>query len=486
MEKYTILKETIDLKGSDYSTTDIFDLCLPNNQRLQILQNMDQTNQYENLRRFMDIYRLSNARKIEKFFYLILTFNSTIDLYLKEQILSLVAENSKKKAATIKAFENTLYLMVKQAFQSHEKWLMFEDTLILYYNKYKVENIHLKLKNIIILGFIHLKCNEPFKKLFNLVLKFKNEHFFMDICSFIFDRYNKSLTVKNNLLLLQILFEEENKFMDYLFHILDSKDIEINYKLEACDILYLKGSENIKNRVQQNLQNILPDLAYTDNPENVHLSSVVASVDKTISQILNKNNGKQAPANLYDVLLKMFKNNDKIPSALHRIFNYTFLKFSKFNLTLKEIMENVYLFIVEQPEPIKTELFGRLEQELTDMVGTCSQGYITRLINVFSGFQIDETFNLGISLSYEDEIYGIFSGKINKLVSEAPDDTRDVLLEELMVPSNDYENRINLIRYLRPHLAKIWNEIFDIYKDELTTIDLDLYCRKVTMRYEGC
>jgi hypothetical protein len=94
--------------------------------------------------------------------------------------------------------------------------------------------------------------------------------------------------------------------------------------------------------------------------------------------------------------------------------------------------------------------------------------------------------DLGITISYEDEIFAIFSNKINTLVSQAPFEIKEQLLEELIIPSNDHENRLNLIRYLRPYLPQIWNEIFEIFKDELTITDLDLYCRKVTMKYEGC
>jgi uncharacterized protein YpbB len=153
-------------------------------------------------------------------------------------------------------------------------------------------------------------------------------------------------------------------------------------------------------------------------------------------------------------------------------------------LTLEDIVKNLWLVI--ENSRFKKELCKRLEQELIDMYDTCSQGYATRLINVFSGFPIEGSDNLGISISYEDEIYNIFSNKVNKIVSNAPESLKEKLLEELLVPSNHHEDRLNLIRYLRPFLPKIWNEIYEIFKEELTITDLDLYCRKVTMKYEGC
>jgi uncharacterized protein YpbB len=199
------------------------------------------------------------------------------------------------------------------------------------------------------------------------------------------------------------------------------------------------------------------------------------------------NKGRKPPSNLHSILKALYKGSreyDKILGSLNRIFNYNFLKFSKYKLTLEDIVKNLWLVI--ENSRFKKELCKRLEQELIDMYDTCSQGYATRLINVFSGFPIEGSDNLGISISYEDEIYNIFSNKVNKIVSNAPESLKEKLLEELLVPSNHHEDRLNLIRYLRPFLPKIWNEIYEIFKEELTITDLDLYCRKVTMKYEGC
>jgi hypothetical protein len=237
--------------------------------------------------------------------------------------------------------------------------------------------------------------------------------------------------------------------------------------------------------VQNIISNILPNLPYVNlvnNPENAHLSSMVQSLNRTLKSLLELNKGKELPSDLYTVLLSKFEGNKKIKGSLNRIFNYSFLKFSDYKLTLKEIIQNIWVFIDSCEEALKGQLFTRLEQELEDMYDTCSQGYASRLINTFSGFQITD---LGIAISYEDEIYTIFSNKVNRLIMNAPQPIQEKLLEELLVPTDDYENRLNLLSFLRPHLHKIWNEIFEIFKDELTVTDLDLYCRKVTMRYEG-
>lgn len=465
----------------------IFDLMITTKLRFQILKEMDQYTRFESLKRLMDIYRLSGLKKLEKFFIYICIFDGQIDLYLKQEILYLLSSKLtfKNEHSIFNAYTNTLFLMAQKAFLYDEYWMMFEDNLILYNNIFKNRLQQQWLKNIIILGFKKLKSKEPFKKIFRLILKFKEELYFEDLCIFIFTKYKSNLSIKNNLLLLQIIFKEENEFMVNLFNIINTNDLEINLKLEACDILYLKGSNKVKTKVQNILKDIIPSIAYTQNPENVHLSSIINSVDKTLSSIIQLNKGKLPPVNLIETLTSIYKPSiefEKIQTSLNRIFNYNFLKFSKYNLTLKEIIENIWLIMDECQPELKQQLIIRLEQELVDMYDTCSQGYISRLINIFSGFNMD----LGISISYEDEIFAIFSNKINTIVSNASLDIRELLFEELIIPSNDHENRLNLTRYLRPYLPQIWNEIFEIYKDELTITDLDLYCRKVTMKYEGC
>lgn len=460
----------------------IFDLTVSNDQRYIYLLRENETTQFEILKRFMDIYRISKIKKIEKFFIHICTFDNHINLYLKQELLQALTYKEVKNNIS-HCWNNVIFLVIKKALTNLEYWLMLESTIINYKKEFKDINIHNLLKNIIVIFFGGGKVS--FKQLFGLLLYFKNECYFTCLCTFTFEKYNKILTVKNNLLLLQIIFQDNNVFKENLFYIINN-NYDLNLKLEACDILLNNGDKNIKTKVQKIVQNILPTTAYTNNPENAHLSSLIYSVDKSIESILNLNKGKELPKNLQLILSQRYNSSNnfkEIKSALNRIFNYNFLTFTKYKLTLKEILENICL-VIDNSE-FKEELYLRLEQELIDMHNTCSQGYLTRLINIFSGFE-NGLNSIGITISYEDEIYALFSNQINKIVNGAPEIIRNQLLEELMVPTNDYQNRLNLIRYLRPYLPKIWNEIFEIYKDILTITDLDLYCRKVTMKYEGC
>jgi hypothetical protein len=60
------------------------------------------------------------------------------------------------------------------------------------------------------------------------------------------------------------------------------------------------------------------------------------------------------------------------------------------------LLEGLWALIDRQPSLVKNELINRLWQEMVESVGMCSEGHISRLINVMVGF--DENFKPPVSL----------------------------------------------------------------------------------------
>jgi len=480
--------------------SNIFDLTLLPSDQLTILKSMDKTTQFETIKRFLDIYRLSGAKKVEKFFFLLLLSDLETDFYLKFDIFCSLKDHLtiKNKLKVFRVFDTLVFLILQTMFIVEEHWLVFLQ-LVRHFDLCEFSDVETLLKNVIVLGFKKLK--DPFKKISTLINTLQSsypdswkksaldpERGITLLWLYFYNNYKNVLTVQNNLVILQIIFEGENEFLDDLLLIAKDKGAEPSVRLEACDILFLKGSSAIKAQAQHLIETLVPQDAYTTNKENAHLSSIAASVNRTLDLLLEKNRDKTPPQNLYNSLLQRFSHQKSLSSglnvkgSLYRIFNYNFLRFTSHHLTLKEVIEHVCLFIDSFPPETQQQLYTRLEQELDDMYNTCSQGYLTRLINVFSGFGVED---VGISIAFEDQIYAIFSLKVNERIAAAPEELKDTLLEELTVSTNEPERRMNLTRYLRPYLSKIWNEIFDEFSANLTTTDLDLYCRKVLLKYEG-
>jgi hypothetical protein len=450
----------------------------------------------------MSVYTINSLSKIERFFTTICTFDNKLNLYLKHELLSLlcfkVATQNKSSTRLRQAFLNLLFLSVAEAVDEPQTWIMVKENLKIYcqydYLSDMVTPGEMTLFLRSVSGVIFKILFNPFEKIYNIMesLRHHKSSIFMDVFSFVFEKYSNAMSVENNLLLTQITYDGHcsSVVVKYLFSLAKDDSEKTSHRLEALDILYLKGTEEVKREALLMLKIVVSEDPYMDNPENVHLSSVIESVERTLDFLLKQNGGTAADTgdSIRLALTRRFDSctdYDKVKASLNRIFDFNFLKFSKYKLTMFEILQQVCLFVDKLDHSIREELYERLRQELSDMHGTCSQGYVSRLINVLSGYSLDgDHKKIGIFLSYEDEIYCIFSSKVNSLIREAPEDLKNTLLEEMTAPTDDYLGRMNLTRYLRPFLPYIWNDIHDRFKDTLTTTDLDLYCRKVAARYD--
>jgi len=161
----------------------------------------------------------------------------------------------------------------------------------------------------------------------------------------------------------------------------------------------------------------------------------------------------------------------------------------------------------------KNEMQKRLLQELEDMAGTCSSGFISRLVNTISGFG-----DLSIKISFEDQIVSNFSARLNSYaqkicdddsifrntifedvkklyLKENPEKTVDVntvveefydsVLNEMMLSSSDYKNRPSFLLFFRTYMSKIREEMFTEFIDYVSESEFDLYFRKALSYYDG-
>ena len=60
------------------------------------------------------------------------------------------------------------------------------------------------------------------------------------------------------------------------------------------------------------------------------------------------------------------------------------------------LLEGLWALIDKQPPAVRSELITRLWEEMAESVGMCSEGHISRLINVMVGF--DDNFNPPVSM----------------------------------------------------------------------------------------
>jgi hypothetical protein len=175
----------------------------------------------------------------------------------------------------------------------------------------------------------------------------------------------------------------------------------------------------------------------------------------------------------------------------------------------------------------------RLLEELEDMSGTYSSGFLSRLINVLSGFG-----EFDIYISWDDQIISNFAGRLNSYARQITDsdspfytkqfdsvlelylnknklytdktfeDRKELffslsenkkedeisncvenfaedVLNEMMVKSSNFAKRQNFLLFFRTFMPSIYEEMFNEFKDIITPSEFELAFRKAISCYEG-
>ena len=222
---------------------------------------------------------------------------------------------------------------------------------------------------------------------------------------------------------------------------------------------------------------------------------------------------------------KQFNTYNKIYLSLNRIEidRSTYLGNS-----LSRILVKIWSYI--QINEFKEELIKRLLQELEEMSGTCSSGFVGRLINTLSGFS-----DLTINISFQDQIISNFIGRLNSYTRKITDisspfyndrlyDVLELMLRNMDIPknkpikliiddhlekkreekiefaieyfseqvinemtvnSNEYNDRRHFLLFFRTYLPFLREELYDEFKEYVNVFEFDLTIRKAISLYEG-
>ena len=468
----------------------------------------------------------------------------------------------------------------------------------------QIESIHLLMKvekykeqsNSYFINIINdekINCDYRYKTILSLEKKdiLDNKFFIKNACI-------EFLNNKNNMTMYRILSGQyllqncflDNELKDNIYNALLSftQDEELDYNLraDAADTLLTLGNDKMKTlardiiiclgRIGGNNRTIF------DNAQNVHTSHIeksviiildyiiiipilkineipidISYVEKTLLDILNKQNicnnvcknNFSLEENILENLLTKTKDEhfcsdnckknseikDRILLSINRIkLDRTIYRTS----TLSDITVKVLSYI--HYHEFKDTLEKRLLEELDDMSGTCSSGFLSRLMNVLSGF--DEKFSL--SISWEDQIIANFTGRLNymarkitekdspfykeklndviglfinsneevkkhfiKQITEIPSMNKIIaeflktdsetkihhcietfaenVLNEMMLDCHKFANRQNFLLFFRTHMSSIREELFKEFDKHITPTEFDLCMRKAISSYEG-
>lgn len=292
--------------------------------------------------------------------------------------------------------------------------------------------------------------------------------------------------------------EQKITFQKILLTFAQDEKVEYNLRADAADVLLMSTNPEILEAAQK----LIFDLGKTsnnvtntiyNNAQNVHIVKIEDNLNrileflcsfeiKKISDVSAENpNSELSFDNVCTNLInseKDEKKKEKINLALNRIHLDRAL-YGKFSCTLESVLIKIWSYI--QKHEHQEEMLKRLLEELYDMAGTCSTGFVSRLINTISGFG-----DFNISISWRDQIVANLSGRLNARIRDMDDlALQEKVLEQLTIPTHEFENRKHFLYFFRKNLILIREEMYDEFKQHISDTDFDLYFRSAVSAYEA-
>lgn len=380
---------------------------------------------------------------------------------------------------------------------------------------YKIEFVKMLMSNIEfrnqakkyfcdIINDISLNCDYRYKAILSIEYKPSEEETYdskkaENMLYFIKESQLEFIRNASNIILYRILagqyllqkceiLEEKKEVEDILLSFSRDKSEDYNIRADATDVLLQLGSEEVKKEAQHiilhlGIGNKNISTIY-DNAQNVHTKQVEESVLEALEflQTFNimKYRGKHITVeHVEKKILKIVKGKEeeKIKIAFNRIVMDRAL-YSKYNCSLSMILLKVWTYIHGHKN--ERDIKMRLIEELYEMAGTCSSGFASRLINTISGFG-----DFSMRISWENQIVANLTGRLNARIRDMDNLTlQEKVIEEMTIPSTNYELRKNFLKFFRKNMLSIREEMYQEFKDHMSDPEYDLYFRKAISIYE--
>jgi len=184
-------------------------------------------------------------------------------------------------------------------------------------------------------------------------------------------------------------------------------------------------SESVMNAIRYLLsEKKNKDKTLEEGKKNDEITHTFSSDSTGKAEIVNKTIG-----NLHERLIQLCltdERKDKIMTA----FNWMLVYPARYEgATLIDILTLIWNKILQQDPSTKSELEKRLIEELSEMEQTCGTGYVTRLVNILSGFIKDE--ELQIKINVKDQLRSNILGRLAANLKLLPTKMQDLILEEM-------------------------------------------------------
>lgn len=276
----------------------------------------------------------------------------------------------------------------------------------------------------------------------------------------------------------------DKRFTNILIEFMENKHEETNTRADACDILLNYGDAETRTRAVETLKELSADgkLVHTiyDDAQNVHTVSITKSVEKTLEYLYT--HVTKTPQTFEEILAEIRKlaqgsNDEKkanINLALERI-EIDRAVYGKFRCTLRAALVKVWHLIAGHEH--EDELHNRLLEELEEMAGVCSTGYIARLFNVLTVY-----FEVGINIDWADQIKANLHARLNKKMQ---DDWNVSTIEPMYNIYQDPTKRERYTEFLQTNVPLIKETLWLEFRDHISKDDFEFYFREAVIAYDN-
>ena len=284
------------------------------------------------------------------------------------------------------------------------------------------------------------------------------------------------------------LSDERNMVLEYILDIADDKNETVYARSECADILITLGEGNeiiFGNQIIEELGNLYNEnklkTIYT-NAQNAHNETITENTRNIVralykDYLINNNYNDLISTSLepiQNILLSYCKEESQrisIEKFLYRVMTDPF-RFER--LSLADIV-NLVCYKIETLNN-KDSIYSILFEEAIDCNETCTTGYFTRIVNTLNGILTDK--DLTFYINPRDELRSVVFSRINNIIRNLPEKSRDSVLESLENNNLDVFNEF--IEYYSPE-----EEIREEYKSLLTDEEFKIIYNKCIDEFSG-
>jgi len=269
--------------------------------------------------------------------------------------------------------------------------------------------------------------------------KLPNMQLVIDCHKYFFEQRNV-IKPSTEVLLLNIRFllqyfdfdsNDRNRIINLMLDMLEEETSTHRIKAEIYDIFITCGTAEERLFGEQQVAKLGGKDNYT-NTETVH----TLPQGDTARNILNTLRKKFVKADhkyidmLRDRLQVMIELDDTKTECIRNFFSRITVDSTRFdNFNLLDITSLVYQQITTMDKEKQEHCVRVLLEEIIDMNGVCTSGYLMRLVNSLQGFVEDSNLQLNIDIEKECR-YAVFA-RLNFMIKSLPPETQKEVLDSL-------------------------------------------------------